>query len=239
MLEKTGFLFLILLFIISCKKQEIKTDIAIQQRDSIAFSQKKAILKSRVKLLPKTKKETDNWKEYQIFDAFIQQFYTISNAEALSNAQELSELSTHLKDSIIDEKLKKPAVKTRFNILQNECLRLMDMDSIPSITHEEVQIKIGEVLIAYDAVNAKLNSVYVVENFENNLQLDPDFKKILFESGIDTISPKKEKNKGAKYDRKLSAKKRKNKPPTNILRGIPSSHPDFPKVKKKRVNQQK
>ncbi len=181
-------------------------------KDSIVLDDTKYRTKLKVKLNVTASKAVSNWEEYQIITEFIQQYQAISTIGALGNATEISELATHLKDSVIDAKLKTPAFKTRLNILQNECLRLKDMERIPAITTEEVKIKVRDILVAYEAVNAKINSIYQVNDLKNELELDPDFEKILLESTIDTINPpkpivKKQPNR-KKYNKKLVNKKR-------------------------------
>ncbi|HIP48322.1 MAG TPA: hypothetical protein EYG92_05075 [Lutibacter sp.] len=147
----------------------------------------KSILKKnkkikRIVLKSNTKKELKNWKEYQLVDEILSKFNSISNEEALSNAKELSEFVTHLKDSITDKRLKSPPLKSRINILHNECLRLNDMAEIPAISTEEVSAEIDNIFEAYNAFNAKLNDIFKVRNMENELELDPDFESILNDS---------------------------------------------------------
>ena len=209
----TFYIFLVvIIFFSSCNaKDPIKKTLEASQ-DSLVYKDVKKQNKLHTKLNLTAKKAVSNWKEYQILNEFIQQYKLISYSEALSNATELSELATHLKDSIALKKLKTPSVKTRLNILQNECLRLKDMEDIPAITPQEVTNKVVDIIAAYAAVNAKFNSVYQINEMENELELDPDFEKILLESAIDTINPPKPivKNppKRKKYNKKLVHKKR-------------------------------
>ena len=178
----TSILFVLFVFAYSCSKQS-QTEVSNSNSlDSLIHIDKKNITSIGVSLSPSTKKEIENWKEYQLVDAVITNFYAISKAEALSNAQELSRLVTNLKDSIRSEKHKNPSIKTRINILQNECLRLEDMSNIPAITPEEVTATVKRTLEAFSGLNAKLNSVYAVSELENELILDPDFLKILNDS---------------------------------------------------------
>jgi hypothetical protein len=206
------FFALLVLVLISCEHQEKKQETTlVVTRDSLAFSQRKKVKVKTIVLQPNAKKALQNWKEYTELNEFIARFYTISSGEALSNAEELTDLATHLKDSIQDEKLKQPAVITRFNIFQNECLRLKDMEHIPAITEQEVNTKVKEILEAYAGIKAKLNSVYEVSTYENNLKLDPDFEKILIESGLDTtkVAPSKKPRDNKRYDKFKKKKKPK------------------------------
>lgn len=168
-----------LVFVISCTKPAKKSDTKTSISDTINQSDKKNINRIGISLRPNTKKEIANWKEYQLVDAILTNYYAISNAEALINAQELSSLVINLKDSIRNEKLMTPSVNSRINILHNECLRLNDMASIPAITPEEITATVTNILEAFSSLNAKLNSLYAIRNIENELELDPDFQKIL------------------------------------------------------------
>lgn len=172
------------MFAISCKKQTKSNETVRVERDTIQLSEKKDKTKISMKLHTKVKKELQDWEEYQLVDALISQFYIISNSEALSNAEELSNLVTHLKDSIRDDRLKTPPVIARINVLNNECLRLKDMAGIHAITDEEVSLEIKNILDAYAAFNAKLNSMFLVKDIEEEFELDPDFEKILRDTTI-------------------------------------------------------
>ena len=183
------FFFPLLLFVLiltfSCKENVKNDRLETTKKDTIAAS-KKNKRNISVSLQPTAKKELASWKEYQLVDEILSKFNTISNTEAISNAQELSELVTHLKDSIRDKRLKSPPVITRINILQNECLRLNDMAKIPAITPQEIDKEIDNILYAYAAFNAKINSVIAVRSAENELELDPDFESILNDTTIVT-----------------------------------------------------
>jgi len=175
----TALIFLFLAVAFSCSKRTKTTDSNSNAVDTLVQSDKKNITSIGVSLHPNTKKALETWKEYQSADAVLTNFYAISNAEALSNAQELSDLVISLKDSVRDEKLMTSSVKAHINILHNECLRLNDMANIPAITSEEVHATTKRVLDAYSGLNAKLNSLYSIDELEGELKLDPDFLEIL------------------------------------------------------------
>lgn len=175
----TSFILLFLTVAFSCSNRTKITDSNLNSVDTLIQSDKKNITSIGVSLHPNTKKAIESWKEYQSVDAILTNFYAISNAEALSNAQELNGLVISLRDSIRDEKLMTPPVKVRINILHNECLRLNDMASIPAIAPEEVKATIQRVLDAFSSLNAKLNSLYSIDELEGELKLDPDFLEIL------------------------------------------------------------
>ncbi len=175
-------LLIILAVFFSCSDKAETTGMQPNATDSTIQAGKKHISRIGVSLEPYTKKEIANWEEYQLVDAILINFYAISNAEAMSNAQELTELVTHLKDSIRDKNLMTPPVKARINILHNECLRLNDMTNIPAITPEEVTASVKKILASFSGLNAKLNSHYAITDLESELKLDPDFLEILKDS---------------------------------------------------------
>ena len=172
-------LILSLVLVNSCQKQKKTIGPQLNIKDTTQIGEKRNISNIGIGLHYNAKKEVENWKEYNLVDAMLTRYFAISNAEALSNAKELSGLVTHLKDSIRDEKLNIPPLKARINVLHNECMRLNDMAIIPAISPEEVSIEIKKILEAYSAFNAKLNSIYAVNKIETELELDPDFIKIL------------------------------------------------------------
>ncbi len=214
------FIFFISLFIFtSCKNETTSVLIDGVLIDTIVVNSTKNINGIGESLKPNVKRAVRNWEEYQLVDAMITRFYAISNAEALSNAKELSTLSKQLKDSIRDKKLEVSSVKARLNVFSNECMRLEDMVDIPAIKQEEIAFEIKRILEAFSGVNAKLNSIYSVEDLEKELELDPDFQAMINNTNEDSIStdivvqdnkPKKERltpsNKRIKKENSTSLK---------------------------------
>jgi hypothetical protein len=207
------FLFFFLVFL-SCDTNTKKKDENAITKDSIVDTRFNNNKNLKVKLNSISKKELLKWKEYKDITEFIEKYYQISNEEALSNIKELSELATYLKDSIRDKRLQSSQVKSRINVFYNECKRLDDMSNIPAIQSDEVSKEIKKVLESYASLNAKLNSVYQVRNLENELELDPDFEKILNDS---THTKKiKEENKGASEIMKRAKIKKRIKMPKEL-----------------------
>lgn len=126
------------------------------------------------------KNETDNWKEFNALDLFLQKFKSTSSNEALSNALELKGLVKNLKDSIIPEKFNIPSFKARINILNNEVLRLTDLTYIPSISAKEVNSQVGKVISSFSSLKEKINTILSQKQFENAIDFD------LNTIGIDT-----------------------------------------------------
>ena len=61
--------------------------------------------------------EIENWQELKTVKDFLKKFEKISPNEALSNALELRDLVSSLRDSIKPKKLNIPAFNARINIL--------------------------------------------------------------------------------------------------------------------------
>jgi hypothetical protein len=159
---------IIFISILSCKDSESKKE-SNSEKINMPANHKKT-KNNYVDLSAKAKKLTENWKEYQNIDDYIQQYKEISITNSLLNAQHLSELTQQLKDSIRIEKLNIPPVKIRLNVLHNEALRLADMATIKQITEEEVIRENTNILNAYSALNIKINNMVSQEGLNNEVK---------------------------------------------------------------------
>ena len=239
------FVFFVSLFIfISCKKDTNSVLIDSVLIDTIAVNSTKNINGIGESLKPNVKRAVRNWEEYQLVDAMITRFYAISNAEALSNAKELSTLSKQLKDSIRDKQLEVSSVKARLNVFSNECMRLEDMATISAIKQEEVAYEIKKILEAFSGVNAKLNSIYSVDNLEKELELDPDFQAMINNTNEDSISTDIViKDNKPKIDRRTTSSKRNKKENSTSLkskqRGLPTKEEELKRNKKRQLKETK
>jgi hypothetical protein len=167
------FLLIILLTGFSCNKNKDTQEVT-EISDSLKLDENHIENKIGETLIPEAKVDMDNWKEYQLVDELLLKYYSISTLEALSNADELSRLVKMMKDSIKIEKLKKPNIIARINVLENETLRLADMATIPSITKDEVKAEVGYIVAIYSAFNAKINTIYKSESIQNMLEVDTE-----------------------------------------------------------------
>ncbi len=167
------FLLIILLTVFSCNKNKDTQEVS-EISDSLKLDVNHIENRIGETLIPEAKVELDNWKEYQLVDELLLKYYSINTLEALSNANELSRLVKMMKDSIKIEKLKKPNIIARINVLENETLRLADMATIPSISKEEVKEEVGDIVAIYSALNAKINTIYKSESIQNMLEVDTE-----------------------------------------------------------------
>jgi hypothetical protein len=167
------FLLIILLTVFSCNKNKDTQEVT-EISDSLKLDVNHIENRIGETLIPEAKVELDNWKEYQLVDELLLKYYSINTLEALSNANELSRLVKMMKDSIKIEKLKKPNIIARINVLENETLRLADMATIPSISKEEVKEEVGDIVAIYSALNAKINTIYKSESIQNMLEVDTE-----------------------------------------------------------------
>ena len=167
------FYLLILTIICSCNKvKDVQKE--SEKSDTLKQSSTRIISKIGESLSPKAKSVLSDWQEYNSVDEFISKYYSISVGDALSNAQELSELVGQMKDSIRIENLQKLNVRARFNVLHNETLRLADMAEISSISDTEVKNEVLNVLEVYSAVKSKINTIYKAEDIQNSLEVDTE-----------------------------------------------------------------
>jgi len=167
------FLLIILLLNFSCNRNK-ETALVSEKADSLKIDVNRIENKIGETLIPEAKTAMDNWKEYRDVDELILKYYSITNMEALSNAQELAELVMRLKDSLRVEKLQKANIIARINVLHNETLRLADMANIPSISKAEVKDEVSNIVSIYSAINSKINTIYQAETLQNALEVDTE-----------------------------------------------------------------
>lgn len=166
-------LFLILLLTFSCTGGK-RTKANERTIDSLVINSKRITNSLGEILSTNAKDELATWKEYNDVDEFVLSYYNISVSEALNNAKELSGLVLLMKDSIRVESLKKDDVIARFNVLYNETLRLKDMATISSISDEEVENEVKQILELYAALNSKINTIYRAEELQELLEVDTE-----------------------------------------------------------------
>ncbi|APG66137.1 hypothetical protein LPB136_12485 [Tenacibaculum todarodis] len=170
-----------------------------------------------------SKKNITNWKEYEIFNSFLERFDKISPNEALNYAIELKDLIVNLKDSLKPKILKNNAFNTRLNVLENEALRLVDMTYISAIKAEEVNTQILKIIEVFGSVNQKINTLYSQKRFEDAILIDDNNYQ------TDTLPVIKER-----------VKKQQNKPNTKNLKkltlGSQNARSKFKKIPTKKDN---
>ncbi|MDP2089810.1 MAG: hypothetical protein Q8J84_10470 [Flavobacteriaceae bacterium] len=174
MIKQLIFIGIILLFY-SCN-QTPKKPKNIINNDTISVVQKTHI--KSIFLSESARKELIELKHFDEFEKTIEQFYNSTPAEAKLNAKDLSDIIIRIKDSITIQKIDRPDVKARFNILHNEALRLLDMSSINSISNDEVNSKIENIIYAYESIIAKINQVYLMNVNEDNVDVQFQAPKV-------------------------------------------------------------
>ena len=150
------------LIIISCtndiKNDTINPKLVNVKKDNAIDDEPFKIKLKKESLHSEAKKSVENWQEYQAVSDFIPKFYNTTTKGALFNSIQFYELTSHLKDSTKIKRFKTPSMKIRINVLNNEALRLFDMDSIPSITNKEVIHETENIVNAFNALNIKINN---------------------------------------------------------------------------------
>ncbi|MDO9275686.1 MAG: hypothetical protein Q7T92_09080 [Lutibacter sp.] len=167
------FLLFILLLSFSCNRNKETAQVS-EKADSLKLDANRIENRIGETLIPEAKAEMDNWKEYQNVDELMLKYYSITTLEALTNAEELSNLVKSMKDSLRVEKLQKPNIIARINVLHNETLRLADMANIPSISKEEVKEEVSNIVAIYSAMNSKINTIYQAETIQSTLEFDTE-----------------------------------------------------------------
>jgi len=198
-------------FIVSCSKDTITETVQSSDNQEVIkknIDESFTVTATKVTLHSEAKKIVEDWQEYQSVADFIPKFYKTSTKEVLINSNQFYELTSHLKDSIRIKMFKTPSVKIRLNVLNNEALRLFDMDSIPSITNKEVIHETKNIINAFNALNIKINN----EVNKNLITKDLAGFNHLFEKEEDSLNIKpiniNTKKLKATKRRKLLGKKR-------------------------------
>ncbi|MCF6278985.1 MAG: hypothetical protein L3J14_01415 [Flavobacteriaceae bacterium] len=182
------YILLVLLLMVSCKPD--KKDVKITNDSTDSLEQQDVNVSSiGITLSPKARQATETWLEYQMIQSKINGYNKTTMSQALLNAMELAELVENASDTIEVAKLDRPDIKIRFNVLRNHALRLDDMSTILSISEEEVMAEVTSILDAFSAVNEKINVIYKIEEYEQELDIVSEPIEI---SEIKTPSKKKE-----------------------------------------------
>ncbi len=165
---------------LSCKKTTQVVTETVQQNDKNTVSNHSISSKVDSVYL----KNINPWKEYNSFNDFIKRYEKISPYESFDNINELKELTIALEDSLNIPHLKTPAFKSRLHVLENEVLRLDDMEGISALTSSEINSQIDKIFLIFSSVNSKINTVYNQKKFESELNIEDLFtmdKKELIE----------------------------------------------------------
>lgn len=128
------------------------------------------------------RKEIVDLKYFDEFEKILDRFYHSNPEEIKLNTTDLNEVLVRLKDSITIEKINRPDVKARFNILYNESLRLLDMSSISTISQVEINHKVKNIIDAYESIITKINQVYLMNANEENVDVQFQLPKVLTDS---------------------------------------------------------
>ena len=171
MTKKLIFLVSVLV-IVSCSdspKKEIKNK-------SISTAQTENKLETSIGELlnEESRALVENWREYQIVNTELDNYYSITTEEALFKAKDISTYALELRDSIRIDFLDRPDVKIRLNVFYNTALRLSDMATIRTIESEEVKTEVTNMLQAFSSINGKINNIVMQKKLETELL---DFEK--------------------------------------------------------------
>lgn len=183
------FAYVVIFFLFSCEK-ESKTHDFKPINDTIQLAKNKPIIHAiGISLNEESAGFVKDWKEFQAFDTALRPYFAITQSNALLNASNLSQKAELLLESVRQPELQQPATISRFNLLTTECKRLADMADIKAIQPKEVTLQIQKIIEAYSALNAKLNSIVDIKKKEAEVQIDPDFQRILQKTPtLDTLT---------------------------------------------------
>lgn len=180
-MKQSIFLAFILIFSICCTPEKEEAEIV---EDTIEIQEDVTISSIGITLTPKAKDAIASWEDYQLVATKMERYNKVTKTEALLNARELSALIKTASDTIDVKKLDRPDVKMRFNVLYNHAFRLEDMERITSITQEEVMDEVTMLLNAFSALNDKINVIYMIEEYEEELDILSD-NTVKFDDAIE------------------------------------------------------
>lgn len=141
------------------------------------------------------KDSLSSWTGFQNVASGIERYTSVTKSQALENAKELSLLIKNISDSIKVDRLERPDIRIRFNVLYNHSLRLNDMSTIPTVSDEEVSQEIEKMLLAFSSINEKINLIFKIAEYEKEYS---DEKRQVIDSiaEVDSnkieVSPKKQ-----------------------------------------------
>jgi hypothetical protein len=172
------YILLITVLLTSCKPETNGVD-ETEGTLEVAQDEDATISSIGITLSTKSKQETDVWMTYQMVQSKINGYYSVTKSQALQNARELADLVKNASDSIKIEKLDRPDIKIRFNVLYNHALRLDDMSTINKISDDEVMNEVTSILDAFSAINEKINVIYKIEQYEEELEITSEKTEFL------------------------------------------------------------
>lgn len=165
---KKFFLYFLLFIGIACK--DIKKNETNLQLDTLKVKTTSKIVNSLGETLTTaSRKLVEDWPEYEVLDELINDYYNITNDDALQKAKDLSTYSQQLRDSIRIDILDRSDIKIRLNVLYNTSLRLADMETIKTIKSEEIKTEVTNIIDAFSAINSKINNILAQQNIEKEL----------------------------------------------------------------------
>ena len=172
------YILLITVLLTSCKPETNGVD-ETEGALEVAQDEDATISSIGITLSTKSKQETDVWMTYQMVQSKINGYYSVTKSQALQNARELADLVKNASDSIKIKKLDRPDIKIRFNVLSNHALRLDDMYTINKISDDEVMNEVTSILNAFSAINEKINVIYKIEQYEEELEITSEKTEFL------------------------------------------------------------
>lgn len=199
----------IVIFVLNSCKSDKKTDQEFQNEANLQEDVRISSIETT--LLPKAKQDITDWLSFQMVQSKMNGYYKVTKSQALQNARELADLIKNASDTIKVDKLNRPDVLIRFNVLRNHALRLDDMSTIPNISEQEVMDEVDDLLNAYSSIYEKINVIYKIEEYENQLDLDDEKNTKIYTKK--SLSNKKEinDNKNKKLRPKIPLKTQQKK----------------------------
>lgn len=169
----TLFLFCTLIFS-SCESKQENSREAVVEEDTVQyiFQEQKTYVFAE-ELTDFSKVATKDWTGYVKLTHFLKEHYLLTSPQtALEMSEDLYAIVAKIRDSFSVKELKTQGFDARLNVLNSEVLRLTDMSEITVIKAEEVVEQTEKIVAVYNAINAKINSIYARKLLDEEVHFD-------------------------------------------------------------------
>ena len=196
----TVYLSVITLIFTGCRKKNKSNNLTPPptQKDSTNYRHKISY-RFHEHLSPIAREKLSDEKNIRQLDNLMSDIATSSTGEALIESGEILQNMIRVKDSSKSEIFKRTDVKPYLRILQNEAARFAQMEKNTDLDEEVFVGKLTDVLSSYEMLVRKINNVYAMEQWEDQVKNDPDMIKAFSDFPTEKESTNKPDEKKKKY----------------------------------------
>lgn len=168
------------------------------QKDSTGYHHKISY-RFHEHLSPVALEKLSDEKSIRQLDNLMSDIATSSTGEALIESQEIVNNVYLVKDSSENVIFKRKDVRPYLRILWSEAVRFGQMEKNTGLDEKVIVRKLTDVLSSYEMLVRKINNVYAMEQWEDQVKNDPDMIKAFSDFPTEKESPNKPDEKKKKY----------------------------------------